>query len=104
MFVSDEVLLDVSRGVARERRAQLTERGMLMITSEDAYGHGNAGLARVGAGGLSKLVRVQVRELTSTDRSAGLAIRWRPLGRTAGYFRSWTPISDSLPLEGKPPC
>ena len=76
MFVGDEMLLGVSFAVARERLAQLTEGGELISASENAYGHGTAGLAGVGTYGLTKLVRVQVRELTWTDKSAGLAIRW----------------------------
>jgi hypothetical protein len=76
MFVGDEVLLGVSFAVARERLAQLTQGGALISASENAYGHGTAGLAGVGTRGLTKLVKVQVRELTWTDRSVGLAIRW----------------------------
>jgi hypothetical protein len=40
MFVSDEVLLDVSFAVARERLAWLSESGALLGTSADAYGPG----------------------------------------------------------------
>jgi hypothetical protein len=91
MFVGDEVLLEVSFASARESLAQLTEGGMLISTSEDAYGHGTAQLARVGTGGLSKLVRVQVRELTWTDRSAGVAIRWEATGPGGWLF----PVLDA---------
>lgn len=91
MFVGDEVLLDVSFGVARERLAQLAEGGVLISISEDAHSHLPAGLARVGTGGLSKLVRVQIRELTWTDRSAGLAIRWEATGPGGGLF----PVLDA---------
>src|SRR6266851_5350308 len=56
MFVGDEVRLDVSFAVARER-----------------------------------LVRVQVRELRSTDRSAGLALRWEATGAGGGLF----PVLDA---------
>jgi hypothetical protein len=76
MFVGHEVLLEVSFAWARERLVRLTEDGALISASEDAYGSGTAGLTRVGAAGLSKLVRVQFRELAWTNRSAGLAIRW----------------------------
>ena len=68
MFVGHEVLLDASFAVARERLVQLTESGALISASEDAYSRGTAGLTRVGAAGLSKLVRVQLRELARTDR------------------------------------
>lgn len=65
---------------------RLAEGGTLLSTSEDAYDHAAAGLAKVGIPGLSKLVRVQVRELTGTARSAGLAIRWEATGPGGGLF------------------
>jgi hypothetical protein len=89
MFVGDEVRLDVSFAVARERLARLSESGALFGTSEDAYDHGT--LARVGPAGVSKLVRVQVRELSWTDRSAGLALRWEATGVGGGLF----PVLDA---------
>jgi len=61
VFVGDEVRLDVSFAVARDRLARLSQSGALLGTSEDAY---RPGLARVGVAGVHKLVRVQVRELT----------------------------------------
>ena len=87
MFVGDEVRLDVSFAIARERLARLSESGALFEPSEDAY----TGLARVGPAGLSKLVRVQVRELSWTDRSAGLALRWEATGTGGGLF----PVLDA---------
>ena len=56
--------------------------------SEDAYG---PGLTRVGVAGVSKLVRVQVRELSWTDLSAGLALRWEATGPGGGLF----PVLDA---------
>jgi hypothetical protein len=91
VFVGHEVLLEVSFAVARERLVQLTEGGALISASEDAYGRGTASLMRVGAAGLSKLVRVQLRELPWTDRSAGLAIRWEATGPDGGLF----PVLDA---------
>jgi hypothetical protein len=87
MFVGDEVRLDMSFAVAREKLAQLGESGALLGTSEGAY----AGLARVGPAGVSKLVRVQVRELSWTDRTAGLALRWEATGVGGGLF----PVLDA---------
>ena len=89
MFVGDEVRLGVSFAVARERLIRLSESGALFGTSEDAYDHGT--LARVGPAGVSKLVRVQVRELSWTDRSAGLALRWEATGAGGGLF----PVLDA---------
>jgi hypothetical protein len=86
MFVGDEVRLDVSFAVAREKLARLGPT--LSGTSEDAYG---PALTRVGVAGVGKLVRVQVRELSWTDLSAGLALRWEATGAGGGLF----PVLDA---------
>ena len=91
MFVGDEMRLDVGYAIARERLMRLAEGGTLLSTSEAAYDHATAGLAKVGIPGLSKLVRVQVRELTRTEGSAGLAIRWEATGPGGGLF----PVLDA---------
>ena len=91
MFVGDEVDLEVSFAVARKRLTQLAGSGLLLGTSEDAYDHGSASLARVGVPGLSKLVRVQARELASTEESVGLAIRWEATGPGGALF----PVLDA---------
>jgi hypothetical protein len=91
VFVGDEVQLEVGFAIARDRLRQLAEGGGLLGTSEAAYDHGTTGLERVGVPGLSKLVRVQVRELAWTDQSAGLAIRWQATGPGGGLF----PVLDA---------
>lgn len=91
MFVGDEVLLEVSFAVARERLAQLADSGVLISTSEDAYDHERAHVMRVGPVGLSKLVRVQVCELAWAGDSAGLAIRWEATGPGGALF----PVLDA---------
>ncbi len=83
MFVGDEVRLDVGFAVARERLTRLGESGALFAPSADVYG---PGLARVGPGIVSKLIRVQVRELSRTDKSGGLALRWEATGAGGGLF------------------
>ncbi len=88
MFAGDEVRLDISFAVARERLTRLGESGALTGASEDAYG---PGLTRVGMAGVSKLVRVQVRELSWTDRTAGLALRWEAAGPGGALF----PVLDA---------
>ena len=88
MFVGDEVRLDVGFAVARERLTRLGESGALFAPSEDVYG---PGLARVGPGVVSKLVRVQVRELSCTDKSSGLALRWEATGAGGKLF----PVLDA---------
>jgi len=91
MFVGDEMQLEIGFAVARDRLRQLAEAGALLGSSEDAYDHATTGLQRVGVPGLSKLVRVQVRELAWTDRSVGLAIRWEATGPGGGLF----PVLDA---------
>jgi hypothetical protein len=86
MFVGDEVVLDVSFAVARARLADLTGSNLLRSASEDAYGAGITGLARVGPLGLGKVVRVHVRQLAETGGHAGLAIRWEATGPAGGLF------------------
>ncbi len=86
MFVGDEVRLDVSFAVARERLMRLGPT--LSGASDDAYG---LALTRVGVAGVSRLVRVQVRELSWSDRSAGLALRWEATGPGGGLF----PVLDA---------
>jgi hypothetical protein len=86
MFVADETSVEISFAVARERLAQLAASDGLLSISEDAYGHESAHLMRVAVGGLSKMVRVQVRELAWTETSAGLAIRWEATGPGGGLF------------------
>jgi len=88
VFVGDEVRLDIRFAVARERLTRLGESGALSGPSEDAYG---PGLTRVGVAGVSRLVRVQVRELSWTDLTAGLALRWEATGPGGGLF----PVLDA---------
>ena len=88
MFVGDEVRLDVGFAVARERLTRLGESDALLAPSADGY---DAGLARVGPGVVSKLVRVRVRELSWTDKSGGLALRWEATGAGGKLF----PVLDA---------
>jgi len=88
MFVGDEMRLEIGFAVARERLVRLSESSALFGASEDAYG---PGLTRVGVAGIAKLVRVQARELSWTDRSAGLALRWEATGAGGGLF----PVLDA---------
>ena len=91
MFVGDEVPLEVAFAMAAERLAQLADNGVLVSASEGAYNREADHIARVGVPGLSKLVRVQARELTRTDTSAGLAIRWEATGPGGRLF----PVLDA---------
>jgi hypothetical protein len=91
VFVGDKVQLDVSFAVARERLMQLTGSRLLLSASEDAYDLGTACFTPVGIPGLSKLVRIQARDLASTEGSVGLAIRWEATGPGGGLF----PVLDA---------
>ena len=91
MFISDEVMLDVSFATARSALSRLAAGELLLSASQEAYGHGTEGLARVGPAGLSKLVRVQVCELAETAQGPGIAIRWEAAGAAGGLF----PVLDA---------
>jgi hypothetical protein len=90
VFVSDEVLLDVSFPAARARLAGLIRGGLLGSASARAYGEGITGLARSGppgpAPGLPGLVQVHARELTAGDGSGRVALRWEAAGPAGGVF------------------
>ena len=91
MFVGDQVRLDIGYAVARERLLRLGENGALFGASDEAYGTASDGAGRVGVAGVSKLVRVQARELAWADMSAGLALRWEATGPGSGLF----PVLDA---------
>ncbi len=86
VFIGDEVLLDVGFAQARAGLARLVRGGLLHKSSEDAYQYG-----RVGAGGVSKLVRVQVRALAESEDGARWAIRWEAAGPGGALF----PVLDA---------
>jgi hypothetical protein len=91
VFVGDEVLLAVSFAAARSGLADLTQRGLLLSRSQDAYGDGISSTTRVGPLGLSKIVRVQAAELAEASGSVGLAIRWEATGPGSALF----PVLDA---------
>jgi hypothetical protein len=91
MFVADEVMLDLSFPAARARLSALTRGGVLTSASDDAYGTEITGLMRVGAAGVSRLVRVQFRDLPEQPTAAGLALRWEVTGPGGVLF----PVLDA---------
>jgi hypothetical protein len=99
MFVGDEVMLDIAFPVARSGLARLGLAGLLR-TSQDAYGHGTAGLKRAGAPGPVVLTRVQARPLARAGDRAGLAIRWEAAGPGSEPF-SVLDADLSLALAGE---
>lgn len=84
MFVAGEVLLDVSFDAARARVVTVACGGSLMNASRHAYGHGIAGLARVGplgyGAGMSRLVRVHYRDPVTRGGCVVLTLRWEATG------------------------
>jgi hypothetical protein len=104
VFIGDEVLLAVSYAAAKSRLAALTDGGVLLSASQQAYGEGSAESMRVGAAGLAKVVRVRAAALTETAESAGLAIRWEASGPGGGLFPvldadvTLSPVGDEVTL------
>lgn len=90
MFISDEVLLDVSFPAARARLASLIRDGLLGSASAQAYSEGITGLARLGsrgsAPGLPRLVQVRFQHLAASDDSGRIALRWEAAGPGSGLF------------------
>lgn len=90
VFVGNEVQLDVSFDVARARLVSLIRGGNLLTASQDAYGAGVAGLARVGplgpGPGVSRLVEVKFREPVAHGDSMMVAMRWEAIGPGGGLF------------------
>jgi hypothetical protein len=91
MFVGDEVLLELSFPTAQARLQAYARSGLLVATSESAYGAELTGLMRVGPPGFSKLVRVQFRDLPQQAGTAGLALRWEVAGPGGALF----PVLDA---------
>jgi hypothetical protein len=91
MFVGDEVLLELSFPVARDRLGAFTRDGLLKSASDDAYGAEITGLMRVGRAGIWRLVRVQFRDLPGRANTAGIALRWEVTGPGGALF----PVLDA---------
>jgi hypothetical protein len=93
MFVRDEVPIDVGFEAARERLAKLDS--WFLTASDDAYGEGIAGLARVGprgpTPGMSRLAEIRFQSLAAENGRAGLALRWEARGPGGRLF----PVLDA---------
>lgn len=87
VFVSDEVLLDVSFPAARDALVSRIRGGLLGSASAQAYGEGSPawpGPSRHRA--CPRLVRVRFRDLTAREDHARIALRWEVDGLTGGLF------------------
>jgi len=90
VFISDEVLLDLSFPAARARLAGLIRGGSLGSASARAYGEGITGLACFSslgfAPGLPTLVRVHFQDVTASGDSGRVALRWEAARPVGGLF------------------
>lgn len=95
MFVREELRLNAAFVTARDRLAALAHSGSLLTAAQAASsgpdpGDGSAGLTRVGplgpVRGLSRVVQVQLGELSAHEDSAHLALRWEADGPGGGFF------------------
>jgi hypothetical protein len=90
VFAGDEMLLDVSFNAARARLANLTRGGMLLDASQDAYGEGITGVARIGppgsVPGMPRLVEAHFRDPVIREDTAVLTLRWEAIGPGGGLF------------------
>jgi hypothetical protein len=92
MFVGDEVRADVSVAVATARLEHLFGTSSLIRASYAAWGEGIARIGPVGpVPGLSKLVRVQVREPVRHGQVTVFTLRWEATGTTERLF----PVLDA---------
>jgi hypothetical protein len=88
MFTGTSIRLDADSNTAAARLANLARGGLLGRASGRAYDQWQAGLARVGPRGtvlgMSRLARVQVREMMTRRDSALWVMRWEVVGRGGG--------------------
>jgi hypothetical protein len=89
MIVSDSVRLDLPFAAVQARLANLAHDSTLLTASRHAYGEGLTAV-RVGpmggAPGLSKLVKVQYRDLVIRSETAVLTLRWEASGAGGSLF------------------
>jgi len=93
MFIGAEIRLDVGFSAAEARLANLAHGGQLRRASESAHkwGADQAQVSPLGAPGMSRLVKVQVRHLVTHEDSAVWALRWEATGSTGALF----PVLDA---------
>jgi hypothetical protein len=104
MFVREEARVPVRFAVACTGLARLARGRRLLDASKAAYGDGVTGLAKVGPPGtwpdLSKLVMIHVGDMTVTDDSARLPLRWEATGPGSGLFPALDADVTIRPAEG----
>jgi hypothetical protein len=90
VFIGAEIRLDVSIHAAQARLANQARGGLLRRASGSAYDEWQADLARAGPRGttlgMSRLVRVRVRDMVTRGDSAIWAMRWEVIGPGGSLF------------------
>ncbi len=88
IVVGDRVLLNVSFGAARARLGILAGDGVLLRTSEVAYGEGITGMVEAAgpAAGLSRLAGVCLEDLADTEECVRIALRWEAIAADGKLF------------------
>ena len=103
VFVRAEILINRNFEAARTSLSHLARGCRLTEASEAAYESGLIGQLRVGPAGdvpgMSKLVRVYVREPVLRDGSAVLAMRWEATGPGGRLFPALDADLTLTPLD-----
>jgi hypothetical protein len=88
VFVGDHIVMHVGLDSARRQLERLARGGVLLSTSEHAYGVGITGLMETAglAVGMSRLVGVQPGDLMETESYARLWLRWEAIGSDGTLF------------------
>src|SRR5260370_36014171 len=104
MFVSHELILDVSFVEAQARLVNLTHGGWLSTASQGAYADGLVGMIRVGplgdVLGASKLVRVGLPEPVPKEDVVVVPLRWEA---TAVIGRPFSVLHSVLIMTAERP-
>jgi len=88
IVVGDRVVLDASFRAARARLEILARDGMLVWSSEMAYGEAITGLVQLAgpAAGLTRLAEVRLDDLAQTDNCAHLPLHWEAIAADGKLF------------------
>jgi hypothetical protein len=88
IVVGDRVALNVGFHDARTRLRILAQGGMLLRSSEMAYGEGITALIELAgpAAGLTRLADVRLDDLTETNDCAHIALQWEAIAADGTLF------------------
>jgi hypothetical protein len=88
IVVGDRVALSVGFRVSRTRLTILAQGGMLLRSSEVAYGEGITTLMELAgpAAGPTRLADVGLEDLTETDDCAHIALKWEAIAADGKLF------------------